>query len=98
MLTCTPGFRDKARNDFVAGRNITSETQYNAQLEHATEVAKFLRVNLVQGVNSGENDVWSEQFFLLVLFIAAITLLDILRASCSFVRSLQSCNGEKASS
>lgn len=53
------GFRDKARTDFTAGRSITNEEEYTAQLSHASEVAAFLRKNLIQGVNVDGSDTWS---------------------------------------
>lgn len=55
----TAGFRDKARTDFVAGRSITNEEEYRGQLSHALDVAHFLKKNLIQGVNEGQNDIWS---------------------------------------
>jgi hypothetical protein len=56
-------FRLKARNDFVAGRAVANEQEYLAQLSHASEVAQFLRKNVIQGVLENGSDTWSAFLF-----------------------------------
>jgi len=52
-------FRLKARNDFIGGRATAEESEYLVQLSHAFEVARFLRRNVVQGINETESDSWT---------------------------------------
>ena len=49
----------------MAGRAVANEREYLAQLSHASEVAQFLRRNLIQGVRENGSDTWSAFFFIM---------------------------------
>ncbi|KAG8895126.1 hypothetical protein FRB99_000745, partial [Tulasnella sp. 403] len=51
-------FRQKCRNEFIKGRNIKDERQYQERITLAQEVAKFLRTNVVQAQQEQESDKW----------------------------------------
>jgi len=47
----------------VASHAVANEQEYLAQLSHASEVAQFLRKNVIQGVRENGSDTWSAFLF-----------------------------------
>lgn len=56
---CFSGFRAHAHEKFVEGRTITDDKMYQRQIALAQDVARTLRENVIQGVNNGQDNVWS---------------------------------------
>ena len=63
--------RVQARESFIEGRSLNpTSTEANQALEHAAEVAKLLRHNIVQGKKKAENEILSMGNFLVAVLLA----------------------------
>ncbi|KAM6500882.1 RF-1 domain containing protein [Amanita muscaria] len=63
--TVLKAFRDKMRQDALAGREITEPGQYEQQVQLARDIAVILRKNIVQGVKEGSHsgiETWSKLY------------------------------------